>query len=220
VDARPLEGSPPELQPARPAIEALDYRRESHPLPILSGLGSQELDLQVWCEAEAKDKLVGKDRTELASDGALAIWTSPPGPAELQNAIDVVSPDKLYLFAVDPGMDDPGAFLKRLTGLVIHVLKAKHGRTTLESLAAATSQREAVVHLGLKWLQARGYINIVSEEFGEVLLDYGDDEPEENLAWVTDQLRAILGETAAYRAYFARAEVDSLLNLPVDDDLD
>jgi hypothetical protein len=109
-------------------------------------------------------------------------------------------------------MDDPGAFLKRLTGLVKHVLKAKSGQTTLASLAAATSQRESVVWLGLKWLQGRGYIRIVSEEGGQVLLDYGEDEPAEVLSWITDQLQAILGETAAYRAYYARAEKDALLN--------
>jgi single-stranded-DNA-specific exonuclease len=170
----------------------------------------------VWCEAEAKQKLTGKDRTGLAPSGALAIWTSPPGPSELQAVLDIVLPGKVYLFAVDPGMDDPGAFLKRLTGLVKHALKAKDGRSTLAGLATATSQREPVVRLGLKWLQARGYIRIVSEETGEVILDYGGDEPEEALSWVTDQLHAILGETAAYRAYFARAEKDALLHNPAD----
>jgi hypothetical protein len=130
----------------------------------------------------------------------------------------MASPENVYLFAVDPGMDDPGAFLERLTGLVKYVLKAKNGRTTLESLAAATSQREAVVSLGLKWLQARGFINTVTEDFGELLLDYGDDEPKKNMAWVTDQLHTILRETEAYRLYFSHADAHNLLNLPVDHD--
>ena len=89
----------------------------------------------------------------------------------------------------------------------------------LEDLAAATSQRESVVRLGLKWLQARGYIDIVSEDFVRVLLDYGDDEPKDDLAWITDQLHTILGETAAYRAYYTRADAHYLLNLPEDSDM-
>ena len=217
VDARILEDSLAERQPARPAIEVVDYRREAHPLPILMKLQA-EGDVQVWCEAEAKDKLDGNGRDELEPAGALAIWTIPPGPVELQHAINAVKPEKVYLFAVDPGMDDPGVFLKRLTGLVKFGLKAKNGRTRLESLARATSQREAVVRLGLKWLQARGYILIISDEDDELLLDFGDDEPKEDLAWITDQLRTFLGETTAYRSYFTHADAHNLLNIPVDDD--
>ncbi len=87
----------------------------------------------------------------------LAIWTAPPGPAELRAALAQVGPARVCLFARDPGADTPEAFIRRLTGLVKHALwpPAPDVRRSRQ-LAAATAQRTATVWLGLAWLAARG----------------------------------------------------------------
>ena len=41
-----------------------------------------------------------------------------PSPFDWQHALEQVNPKKVYLFAVDPKMDDPKVFLVRLAGLV------------------------------------------------------------------------------------------------------
>ena len=77
--------------------------------------------LIIWGEASVKSELDCLDRFSLHPAESLAIWTIPTGPAEIQAALEKVKPGKVYLFAIDPGMDDTGAFLKRLAGLVKHI---------------------------------------------------------------------------------------------------
>ena len=113
-------------------------------------------EVTVWREGEAAGDLPGDDRRTLPRAPALVIWTAPPGPAELRAALAEVKPARVYLFGVDPGVDRPDAFLRRLAGLVKHALKANGGRAPLAALAAATAQREATVRLGLAWLAAAG----------------------------------------------------------------
>ena len=61
LEARPVE----EHTDASPRneIEVIDYRQETHPLPILQKLTAKER-LQVWAEGEAKTTIAGKDRNK------------------------------------------------------------------------------------------------------------------------------------------------------------
>ena len=183
-----------------------------------------EGDIQVWAEAEDGAKVKGLDRYQIKPAKALAIWTTPPGYWELQTVIKQVYPQTVYLFAHDPGMDVPQAFLSRLAGLTKHVIRKKNGQTSLPELAAATAQREGTVKMGLFWLEAKGYIRgewlAGSEEYGvenevgrekKVQLKNGSGEENENLAEITTELKAMLEETAAYRKHLARADKDSLI---------
>ena len=134
----------------------------------------------------------------------MAIWTAPPGPAEL-GALAQVKPQRTYLFALDPGADRPNAFLRRLAGLVKHSLNVRDGRASVSALAVATGQREGTVRLGLAWLAARGSIRIVNEAGDVVQLMLGDGHPEAELKMLAASLEAALEETAAYRTYFREA---------------
>jgi single-stranded-DNA-specific exonuclease len=141
---------------------------------------------------------------------ALAIWTTPAGPAELAAALAAVAPGTVYLFGLDPGMDEPAAFLRRLAGLVKHALAARGGRIGVAALTVATAQREAAVRLGLAWLAERGDVRIVEQDGDEMLLAAGTPAGAAG-AQVLARLRALLAETAAYRAYFAIADKDRLV---------
>jgi single-stranded-DNA-specific exonuclease len=223
VDARPSAiGLPGKVAPARTPIEISDFRRELMPLQILERL-RQDGDLVVWREGMAAPEIPGHDRCSLPPAAALAIWTAPPGPAELRATLAQVAPARVYLFGLDPDTDRPDLFIRRLAGLVRHALSAREGRTTLSALAAATAQREASVAAGLEWLASRGDICVQSEE-GSVLvvraLPSGSQrrpEPdallEAETALARARLEALLAETAAYRAYFRSADADALLSL-------
>jgi hypothetical protein len=210
VDARPQVETPLELASQRPPIEVMDYRGQEHPLAVLQRLLAEE-DVQVWREAEAKGRLDGRDRYELLPSASLAIWTSPPGPAELHAALEQVSPQKVYLFGVSPESDRPEAFLQRLAGLLKHTLRASQGRVSIPTLAAATGQRQAAVRLGLDWLVARGHLRVLAEEGDEIVIAAGDGVPGDDLAEREAQLKAVLEETAAYRDYFLKADKDNLV---------
>jgi single-stranded-DNA-specific exonuclease len=130
----------------------------------------------------------------------------------LRLALETVSPSKVYLFGISPEAGSPEAFLQRLAGLLKHALKARQGRLSLPALAAATAQRHSTVRLGLDWLAARGHIRVTAEDGDEIVITAGDGVHREGLAECEFQLKAALAETAAYRAYFQKADKDSLVN--------
>jgi len=210
VDARPIEETAAVLRPAPPTIKIVDYRQEPRPRKMLKQLRAQEEDIQVWSEAGARAEVAGQDRHELGSSRALVVWTTPPGPAELQTVLERVSPETVYLFGVDPGLDHPQKFLKRLAGLTKHALNFNQGQANVSSLAAATAQREATVRAGLAWLGARGHLVVLGEDGDEIRLAAGSQEAGADLPQIVARLRALLEETAAYRAHFARAEKETL----------
>jgi len=213
VDARLLEADIAEEEPAR-LVEVIDYRQQEHPLVILKQLAAGS-EVQVWCEAEAAQKLsaagiAGRARYELAACPALAIWTTPPGPVELQAALKQATPEVVYLFGVDPGTAERDTFLKRLAGLVKYALNNRGGQVELAILAAATAQSDVTVRIGLDWLARRGDVAIVSEENGCLKLAAGNQtRADQDVAG--DTLKALLAETAAYRVYFHKADKQGLI---------
>ena len=175
-------------------------------------------EVQVWCEAEAAQKLsaagiAGLARHKLAVYPALAIWTTPPGPVELQTALKQAVPEVVYLFAVDPETADQHAFLKRLAGLVLYALNHRDGQADLTILAAATAQSEITVRKGLDWLAAHGDIIIVSEEKGSLKFAPGNKVKTNKMERTGEILKILLAETAAYRAYFHEADKALLIDL-------
>jgi single-stranded-DNA-specific exonuclease len=211
VDARQIEEPAIEVVSEQIPIEVIDLRQEPHPFPILEQLRSEK-NIQVWCEAEAKEKLNGRDRNELEPAETLAIWTTPPGWHELQVALEKVVPDRVYLFGIDPATDLVKPFLKRLVGLIKHTLIVKEGETTLSFLAAATAQPLSTTRLGFAWLTAKGIIEIVEQEDDYLKLREGAGAPLGDLTEITTALSSGLAETAAFRQHFSRADAENLIN--------
>jgi single-stranded-DNA-specific exonuclease len=209
VDARPVDESAAAIRAVSP-IRVVDHRRTPNPEAALRGLRAQE-DVEVWCEAEDRSKYAGRDRRELQPAKALVVWTTPPGPAELRCALNKASPEMVHLFAHNPGLGEPQAFLRRLAGLVKRAVEMDDGRVSITTLAAATAQREATVRAGIAWLVARGHFDALGEEADEVRLAVGGGRSGRGLPRIAVQLRALLEETSAYRAHFARADAYSLI---------
>ncbi len=227
VDTRLVEILPYEIKAPRRPLEVTDCRKEPHALWLLRQAVTQRSAL-VWAEAEAVRKLASQgvasaDRYNLKSAGCLAIWTTPPGRRELQAALDLVHPKSLYLFGQDPETGSPEAFLNRLAGLVKYAIKSNNGKVSLPALAAATGQRVPVVLKGLDWLEARRHIQVLSFEGDEVTLNpaiqlmkqnQGEASPQniEKAEVLITEIKSLLAESAAFRAYFARADKDDLIN--------
>jgi DNA-binding transcriptional regulator YhcF (GntR family) len=196
-------------------LQVIDLRGQSHPLPRLQQILEEE-DCLVWAEAEAlvsleKLGIPAQDRYRLSPSPSLAIWTAPPGRQELDASLQTVSPARVYIFGIQADTDQPAEFLKRLSGLVKFALNAKAGRASLPDLAAATAHREATVQKGLAWLEASGHIRVAKQQGGEVLLSPGQGVATAERGKIEEQLRALLAETSAFRAYFARAEAEGLI---------
>lgn len=210
VDARAREGSA--LIPAveRPPFQIVDHRGRAHPRQRLERLRTEQ-DVLVWAEADARSEVDGRDRNELHPAPVLAIWTPPPGLAELRAVLASVDPEVVHLFAIDPNLDRPDRFLRRLAGLVRHVLQVEGGRARVSTLAAATAHREATVRVGLAWLATQGAISLLAEDDADVVLGPGNGVADAELDQLTARLRALLEETAAYRRHFGRADGPALV---------
>ncbi|MBC8332742.1 MAG: single-stranded-DNA-specific exonuclease RecJ [Anaerolineae bacterium] len=209
-DFRLSAGTRPEVAPEASPLEVLDYRREQHPLPLLNQLKA-EGNFSLYTEGEAKRRLSGHDRNELVPAETLILWSAPPGPREWAKILATTAPQRLALFGINPGLDDPAAFLTRLAGLVKHALRAKAGIVKLKVLAAAMASRANAVHLGLAWMEEKGHIRVEGEtSHGELQLSAGN-EPGHALDDIAMTLKAVLDETAAYRAYFRETSVDSFV---------
>ncbi|MBN1641065.1 MAG: single-stranded-DNA-specific exonuclease RecJ [Anaerolineae bacterium] len=224
----------PVAEPA--AATMRDCREVGDPVAALRALwaGAARGQVVVWGEGGTPAggvPCVG--RTDLRKAETLVVWTAPPGPAVLQAALAQVSPREVVLCAQDPGLDALGPFLQRLAGLVKHALRVRAGQVSLAALAEAMAHQEATVALGLAWLAHKGQLCYTLADQGRVTLAAGDaaqydrwgavgagskpaptiaspsgGQPPsgEDLAAVQAQLAAALEETAAYRAYYRRAE--------------
>ena len=199
-----------EIRTKSRSIEVEDYRLELDPLAILKRLQSQG-DIQVWCEAETDPEIAGQDRYELSPALALAIWTAPPGPQELKSVLEHVSPETVYLFGVNPGLDQSERFLKRLAGLLKYALSSTQGRAKVAKLAAATAQREDVIRRGIAWLAAKGLFEVSNGDDYELEISKGADTKSADLPEITKQLQALLSESAAYRTHFLKAAKERLI---------
>ncbi|MGE5601495.1 MAG: hypothetical protein ACM30E_00490, partial [Nitrososphaerales archaeon] len=212
---RPSPGAPV-IEVAPLVIDVLDYRQEKNALVVLDEVlvgGTEGQAVAVFGEGQLPERVPGRNRLALTPADTLVFWTTPSSPAEVRAVLGAVRPGRAVLFAMDPGLDRPDAFLQRLAGVVKYVLNARRGRVMLAELAAAMAQREAFVLLGLKWLAAQG--NLIVTDHGEGLLelrkDSGQLAPEPERRLLAARLKAALEETAAFRAYFKTADKDALL---------
>ena len=167
----------------------------------------------VFGEGDLPPGVPAHNRLGLMPSKTLVFWTTPSSPAEVRAVLDAVRPERAVLFAVDPGLDRPDAFLSRLAGAVKHVLNARGGRVTLGELAAVMAQREAFVLLGLKWFAAQGNLAVIERGNGLLELRKGTGQmaPEPERRLLQARLKAALEETAAFRTYFKTADKDALL---------
>ncbi len=210
IDYRVAEEQPVELASAKRPIEIIDLRNEPDPLTKLNQIIANE-KLIIWGEACVKSGLNCLDRFSLEAADILVIWTIPPGAAELQTVLEKVRPGKVYLFALDPGTDETGAFLNRLVGPVKHSIKSSGGNVSLKPLAAASAQTIATIKAGLEWLDLSGYIHILSIKGDEVKLEPGTRQNQAAATAASARLTSMLAESSAYRRYYRTAKPESLI---------
>lgn len=185
------------------SIEVKETRLEIRDLRSQPATLNLQPSTLIW--AEGPNRSAGVNRLELTQADELTIYTTPPSPAELRKALDIVKPKIVYVFGVAPAEQKPDEFLTYLAGLCKYVLNQRRGKTTISELAAASAARENAVQLGLEWLAAGGQLT-VSIEDDNVLLSKETQEKNPYLqAELFIALRGVLNETSAYRKYFATA---------------
>lgn len=185
-------------------VEVRGQRLEIRDLRLQSVTLNLQPSTLIW--AEGPDRAAGVNRLDLTQADEFTIYTTPPSPAELRKALEIVKPRIVYVFAKLPAEQKPDEFLTYLAGLCKYVLNQRRGKTTISELAAAAAARESAVQLGLEWLAAGGQLT-VSIEDDAVLLSKETQEKNPYLqAELFIALRGVINETSAYRNYFATIE--------------
>jgi single-stranded-DNA-specific exonuclease len=188
-------------------VDIRDLRLES--VSLLKKLQEQAPSIQIW--AEGADKSKGRSRFDLHQADEFAIYTTPPSPVELRQALEIVKPKVVYIFAIPPAEEKPEDHLNRLAGLCKYAINNYGGNITLEKLVTAMASRETAVRIGLEWLAAGGQL-LASIEENIVSLSTVKREKNPYLqAELFIALKGILNETSAYRKYFSKADTASLI---------
>ncbi|MBL8063382.1 MAG: hypothetical protein JNK32_10205, partial [Anaerolineales bacterium] len=191
-------------------LEVRESKLEIRDLRLQSSLSNLQPSSLIW--AEGPDRAVGVSRRDLHQAAEFTIYTTPPSPAELRKALEIVQPKIVYVFGISPAEQKPDEFLTYLAGLCKFVLNQRHGKTTISELAAASAARESTIQIGLQWLAASGQLTVNIEE-DEVTLSKEMQEKNPYLqAELFIALRGMLNETSAYRRYFHTVEDLDKLN--------
>ena len=210
IDYRLAESESISLKAKNRSIEVVDLRMETDPISRLAQLQKHE-QLIVWGEAVLKNTISCLDRFSLFPADTLAIWTIPPASVEIQSVLEIVKPAKVYLFGINPGMDDPAKFLKRLVGLLKNRIKTAQVAVNLNSLAVATAQTVANIKSGLDWLESYGYISLITIKDDQAIIETGTRKKNKNAPSSTSPLNSMLAESAAFRRYYLSANKDRLV---------
>ena len=199
TDLRPSESDAVVVSPEASAFELDDLRQQADARAALAQLLAQYPDSIVWREDDPT--VEGYPRTGLRAAETLIVWTVPPGPEEWQTALELVTPRRVIVLGEPPKEVTPDVFLRRLGGLLKHVMNASAGDTTIAALASATSQRADAVRYGLRWFAETGRLDVDLRADGGVKVARPRVQGPVHLDQpaLEKLLRAVLEETAAYR---------------------
>jgi hypothetical protein len=111
--------------------------------------------------------------------------------------------------------------LNRLLGLVKFLINHQDGVRSLEDIAAAMAHSSDTVLVGLRRLEAMGYIRVeitdqgaeILDEVEKITLSWSSKGKVKDLKSVDQILNVMLAETAAYRTYFRKADLTHILRI-------
>jgi single-stranded-DNA-specific exonuclease len=215
LDYRIVPSTSTALESDQKSIDVIDFRKEINPLVKINHILKND-KVTVWGEALQQPVTLWHDRFSIRQAENLAIWTIPPGLSELQSVIKTVKPKRVYLFAIDPCMDEPVSFLKRLLGLIKYGIKTSGGIMNRSDLAAATAQSLSAINAGIDWLVAHGYLRIISNDGDRIHLEKSEINQIISSEKSDIHLSSALRESAAFRRYYLKADKDHLINAELD----
>jgi len=220
--------------------EVVDWRSSERDWQSLAAAlkGTHGEGLVVWAEGIEPQVAGTLTRCELLGRRAtaLAILTPPPEPAVLRALLVETQARLVYLLpplAVDEPL--PSRFVQSVAGMVRVSLRAHTGRVDLQRMAARLGARQAAVLAVLRGLEAAGKITLAYTADGLTVSLLQTQAPppdptargEDEDAWASaqaepaggalQQARAaliyLLGETGAYRRFYALEPLEAIFYL-------
>jgi len=164
----------------------------------------------IWADGLSPVPQPGVRRTDLREADTLVIWSAPCGWRELETALQHVKPRTIYLCNAAAQSDTTEAFLKQLGSMLKHDLNRRGGQVTVARLAAALAQRAVTTRKGIEWLEASGQISVISWTDDHIVIAAGTGQKTDESELLRAELKVLLAETAAWRAYYQRMNVEEI----------
>ncbi len=192
----------------RSNIQIIDFRNTVETEENINKLASQP-GVVIFKEGLNFRSMPGYDRLGIKSANHLVIVTPPASYSLMKGIIIKSQPKKITLFAFDPRSDTIETFIPALVGLIKYSINKKNGYFDLMKISAALSHEPSTVEKGLIWLEARGEIRINKEN---MIISESHEKPNPvKIDQFESELRIMLDETAAFRAYYQRADAEALI---------
>jgi len=189
--------------------ELLDFRSHPYPDDKISSYISTP-GIVIWAETNSPAGVNTLSRSELFRSDTLVIWTTPPSREVFSHALKNVKPKEIIFFAVDPDVRTQREFITKLHGLLKFLIDSDTISFDVQEAAESLAVTPALIKVGLDWIHLHGDFDL-SLFLSDFLIAPG---PRENLAGfpaIDNKLKFLLKETAAYRSYFNKAKLDTLL---------
>lgn len=193
-------------------LEIVDYRCRGHLKNVLKEVSAMP-NAVIWREGPAARTIPGQDRLSLHPAENLVIWTPPASRDILERITAHVSPKRIYIIGdASQCLEKPTVFLRYLTGLV--KFASKDGLPiSLAKFSAATGHETLTVRKGISWLAAHGDITPHFTEAGSVSIEIGGQNDVDKAAYILEELKTLLAETAAFRRHFTHIDTDAILKM-------
>jgi single-stranded-DNA-specific exonuclease len=149
------------------------------------------------------------DRYSLRPGGELVLWSAPPSPRLLDEAVARCGPHRLvlaYPLAADKAEE---RFLPTLLKLVAETLQDRP-LVRVARLAVATGELEVTVRLGLQALAASNLLAIDEEEGDLLRLRRRTDGHGIKESPALQRMRTILSESRAYRRFLRQSSLEAI----------
>ncbi|HWQ45928.1 MAG TPA: single-stranded-DNA-specific exonuclease RecJ [Longilinea sp.] len=211
IAVRSAERSLPELTSPSTQYEIIDRRLDAAPIESLISLANDP-DCVTWREGLDFQNIPGSDRFGLTKARTLVIATLPPDRDTLQKALQIVRPQKVILFGLNPTL--PGKFQvhESAAKMINYALKQKNGAFSAEKMAAFLGVTRLEIDLVIRGLAAAGKISVETEEGDLFHVVSGGTVNEDLLHQFESALEYTFKETTAYRQYFLQStDVAALL---------
>ncbi len=155
------------------------------------------------------------NRYQFSQADYLVLLSSPPGTRVLKELIYAVRPKTLVLAYSNREIELSKTFMKRLIGVVKHVIEQKNGKIGVYQISVLTGEMENTVWLGLNYLVDKGLIEFELDNPEELFIKKGEgkSKKENTLRLKEERLKSLLVESGAFRKYLMKTEIKSLKNL-------
>lgn len=195
-------------------VEVIDFLTISRPIERCAELLQQHPELQIWYEG-LNDPIEGgltRTRLEIVQSEHLAFLTAPPSIQVLEQVVKACDPSHVYFFNIEHKEISVETLLKEVGKTLKSILREPQSVVSINFLASCLNQTPHTIQLCMDWYEAHGDLEIdrVNQDKFTFLKSAHQPNPVE-LRQLQEKLNKSLKETAAFRAYYRRANTKLLL---------